>query len=548
MDDGAELLAGARAAMARREGIQARDGFRAAGERGLLTADDVYALGDAVWWLGAFREAQAHYEEAHRLYLKDARVIPAARSALAVGAFCFMRGEEAAGSGWMNKGMRLLQDEPECAEHGYLLITALEGAIGALQLNAAVETARQMQAMGRRYADPNLVALGLMGEGRSLVKQGRVEEGIALLDEGMLAAVSDDLLPEWAGNIYCQMMRVCYDLSDLRRAGEWTQATARWCEALPAAGPFMGVCRVHRAQVMIAHGSWEQAEWEAERVCTELADFDAGTTAEAYYQLAEVRRLRGELSAAEAAYRQAHGFGRNPLPGLALLRLAQGRTDAALSTLQAAVAAEAPDRLKCARLCSALVEVALAAGEVAAARQACAVLEATADLYRSSGLLAAAQHSRAAVLLAEGRAREAITAGRAAGLRWQQINVPYEVARTRVVIARAHTLLGDHDAASLELDAARDAFWRLGAVLDARGIEQLHRKTSLPGGLTEREAEVLAQVAAGASNREIARTLVISEKTVARHLSNIFTKLELNSRTAAAAYAFEQGIVPRGRG
>jgi DNA-binding NarL/FixJ family response regulator len=339
------------------------------------------------------------------------------------------------------------------------------------------------------------------------------------------------------------MMRVCYELSDIRRAGEWTQATTRWCESLPASGPFMGVCRVHRAQVFQAHGAWEQAEREATRVCEELADFDLGTVGEGYYQLGEVRRLRGEFAAAEEAFRQAHQRGRDPQPGLALLRLAQGRLEAAAGSIQAALAVAVRDRLLRARLCAARVEIALATGEIDTARSACDELEETAGIYRSSGLLAAAQHARGAVLLAGGQAVEALQTSRAACLLWQQLNAPYEVARVRVVLARAHEALGDTDAAALELDAAEAVFTRLGAAPDAKRVAEMRRRPLLPDGLTEREAEVLSLVAAGSSNREIAGSLVISEKTVARHLSNIFTKLGLTSRTAAAAYAFEHRLL-----
>jgi DNA-binding NarL/FixJ family response regulator len=467
---------------------------------------------------------------------------------MAMAGFLFMRGEAAAGSGWLSRALRLLNDQPECAEHGYALFMDLEGALGAGDFAAAIDTARRMQEIGRRFADPSLTALGVAGEGRALIKQGLVSDGIALLDEAMLAALSDELDPGWAGNIYCQLMRACYELSDLRRAGEWTQATARWCESLPAAGPFMGVCRVHRAQIFQVHGAWEQAEREAARACEDLADFDLGTVAEGAYQVAEVRRLRGDLSGAEQAFRQAHALGRDPQPGLALLRLAQGHIGAASASIRAALAAEGRDRLARARLCAAQVEIALAAGEIEAARLASDELEETAIIYRSSGLEAAAPTARGAVLLAEGRPAEALQALRLACLRWQRLTAPYEAARVRLLLARAYDALGNQDAAALELDAAEAVFTRLGATLDAKRVAHLRGRTPLPGGLTEREAEVLALVAAAKTNKEIAASLFISEKTVARHLSNIFTKLGLPSRTAAAAYAFEHGLAPRGRG
>ena len=543
-----ELLQEAREAFGRRDWVRARDAFTAAQAQGTLTADDVFALGDSVWWLGSFLEAEGCYEEAYRLYLQEGRQRQAAMSALTIAGFLFMRGEAAAGSGWMSRGLRLLEGEPECAEHGYVLFMDIEVALEACDYDAALTKARQMQALGGRCGDPNLTALGVAGEGRALIKQGRVRDGIALLDEAMLAALSDELDPAWAGNIYCQLMRTCYELSDLRRAGEWTQATARWCESLPAAGPFMGVCRVHRAQVFQAHGAWEEAEREAARVCEELAGFDLGTVAEGYYQMGEVRRLRGDLSGAEAAFRRAHEHGRDPQPGLALLRLAQGRVHAAAASIRDALAAASRDQLARARLCAAQVEIALEGGDPESARLATDELEEAARVFRTSGLEAAAPQARGAVLLAEGRVAEALQPLREACLLWQRLNAPYEAARVRLLLARAYAALGNDDTAALELDAAEAAFTRLGALLDARKAAALRRGTSLPGGLTEREAEVIALVAAGRSNREIADALVISEKTVARHLSNIFTKLGLPSRTAAAAFAFEHGLAPRGSG
>ena len=479
-DNLAELLEEAREAFGRRDWLRARDAFTLARAQGTLTADDVFALGDSVWWLGSFREAEGCYEEAYRLYLQEAQPRQAAMSALTLAGFLFMRGEAAAGSGWMSRGLRLLEGEPECAEHGYVLFMDLEGALEACDYDAALDKARQMQALGGRCGDPNLTALGVAGEGRAVIKQGRVRDGIALLDEAMLAALSDELDPAWAGNIYCQLMRTCYELSDLRRAGEWTQATARWCESLPAGGPFMGVCRVHRAQVFQAHGAWEEAEREAARVCEELAGFDLGTVAEGYYQVGEVRRLRGDLAGAEAAFKQAHEHGRDPQPGLALLRLAQGRVDAAAASIRDALAANR-DRLARARLSAARVEIALEAGDLEAARLASDELEETAKVFRSSGLEATAPQARGAVLLAEGRVTEALPPLREACLLWQRLNAPYEAARVRLLLARAYAALGNDDTAALELDAAEAAFTRLGATLDARKAAALRGRTSLPG-------------------------------------------------------------------
>jgi DNA-binding NarL/FixJ family response regulator len=548
MNDPAGLLQDARDAFARRDWVRARAAFETARARATLSSDDTYAAADAAWWLGLIDEALAAYEDAYHLYLREHRPRKAANSALGIGYTLALRGDGAIGSGWMSRAVRLLEGEAESVEHGYLVFIEIETALGAGELESAIVRSRDLQEMGRRFADPTLTALGVVGEGRALIKRGQVSRGLALLDEGMLAAVSEEMDPSWAGNIYCSLMIACHELADVRRAAEWTQATARWCESMPAAGPFMGICRVHRAQILQLQGGWDDAEREAIRVCAELAHFDVGTVAEAHYQLGEVCRLRGRLAAAEDAYRHAHAMGRDPQPGLALLRLAQGRAAAAAASIQTALAGEARNRLVRARLCAAQVEIALAAGEMDVARRAGDELEEIAGVYGSSGFEAAALQARGAILLAEGQATAALQTLRAACLRWQRLNAPYETARVRVLLARLYEALGDRDAAALELDAAAAVFDRLGARLDARTVAELRDRPLLPGDLTEREVEVLAEVAAGKSNREIAGALFISEKTVARHLANIFAKLGLSSRTAAAAYAIEHGLARRGRG
>jgi DNA-binding NarL/FixJ family response regulator len=317
---------------------------------------------------------------------------------------------------------------------------------------------------------------------------------------------------------------------------------------MPAAGPFMGICRVHRAQILQLQGDWDEAEREAVRVCRELAHFDVGTVAEAHYQLGEVYRLRGRLADAEDAYRRAHGLGRDPQPGLALLRLAQGRADAAATSIQTALTGEERNRLVRARLCAALVEIALAIREIGVAWQAGDELMEIAGVYGSSGFEATALQARGAILFAEGQTAAALQTLRAACHCWQRLNAPYETARVRVLLARLYDALDDRDAAALELDAAAAVFDRLGAELDVKRVAALRDRPLPPGDLTEREVEVLAEVAAGKSNREVAAALFISEKTVARHLANIFTKLAVSSRTAAAAYAIEHGLTRRGRG
>jgi DNA-binding NarL/FixJ family response regulator len=342
-------------------------------------------------------------------------------------------------------------------------------------------------------------------------------------------------------------MDVCHELADVRRAAEWTEATSRWCEAIPDTNLYPGICRVHRAQVMQVQGDWDAAESEATRACRDMIGVHVGTAAGGQYELGEIRRLRGDLAGAEAAFKQAHELGRDPQPGLALLRLAQGRADLAVASIRAALGS-ATERLARARLCVAQVEIALAVGDVDTARTATSELEQTAEAFSSPGLQAAAEEARGSVLLAQGQSAEALLHLREACRQWQQIEAPYEAAKVRLLLADAYRELGDGDAAALELDAADDVFQRLGAERDARAVADRHAGATLPAGLTPRELEVLRLVAAGQSNREIANELFLSERTVHRHVSNIFSKLDVSSRVAAAAFAYEHGLTSRPSG
>jgi ATP/maltotriose-dependent transcriptional regulator MalT len=463
-----------------------------------------------------------------------------------------LRGQDVQGSGWLGRAQRLLEDRTDCAAHGYLTyLTKVEGGLGDVATLSDAEaaevigTARQVQALGRRHGDRNLLAIGTVGEGRILVKRGRVSEGMALLDEAMVGVLAEDLSPEWAGNIYCHLMAACHELGDVHRAAEWTDATGRWLETLPAAVLFTGICRVHRSQVMQRRGEWQRAEDEARRVCEELDDLAVATVAEAHYQLGDLRRLRGDLLAAEASYQRAHECGRDPQPGRALLCLAEGRTDVAGASIRAALIAVGDDRLAAFPLLVAEGEIALAAGDVDRARAVHGRVADLAAAIGSSGFEAAALALQGAVLLAEGRVEEALPVLRSACRRWRELQAPYDSARACALLARAYRSLGDDDAAGIELAAARDVFARLGAVVDLALVDRLRATTTpaLPNGLTAREVEVLALVASGASNRDVAEALVISEKTVARHLSNIFTKVGARSRTEAAAFAYDHELV-----
>jgi tetratricopeptide (TPR) repeat protein len=426
--DTSGVLEAARDAYARRDWPRARDGFEAARASGALTADDVYALAESAWWLGLVDDALAYYEEAYRRHLGEGRPRQAAMSAIAAAVSLFLRGDTVVGSGWISRAQRLLQNADGSVEQGWMIhIFEVEAALEGPDPDAVIASARRVQDIGRRGADPSLVALATVGEGRALIRQGRVPQGMALLDEAMLATLSEEVDPATAGNIYCHLMSACQELADLHRMETWTRATADWCERLPAAVLFMGICRVHRAQLLHARGSWDHAEKEAIRVCEDLSDIHTASVAEARYAIGEIHRLRGDLAGADQAYRHAHRLGRNPQPGLALLRLAQDRTDGALASIAAALEGTT-ERLARARLRAAQVDIALAAAETATARLAGEELDEIAGDYATSGLQAMAHHARGAVLLTEGHTGEALETLQTACRLWRDLHVPYEVA------------------------------------------------------------------------------------------------------------------------
>ena len=550
-----DTLRAARAAYARRDWAGAREAFRTARDSGELTADDLYAWGDAAWWLGQLDDSIRANQDAYHRYLAGDQHRPAAMAAMTVAINLLLRGDEALGSGWLSRARRLLAGDPDSAESGLLryfleVETVLDSAdtLPDPEAEALLAAARQVRDLGERHRDAGLVGCGLIGEGRALVKRGRVREGLALLDEAMVVVDSEDVAPELAGNVYCHLMAAAHELADIRRARDWTAATGRWLAGLPAAVLFTGVCRVHRSQLHQLTGDWERAAQEAARAGVDLAGIQPSSAAEAYYQLGEVRRLRGELAGADEAYARAHRLGRDPQPGLALLRLAQGQPEIAAGSIRSALAA-APDRLSCARRYAAQVEIALAGDDLATARKASEELAGIARAFRGSGLAVLARQAHGAVLLAEGHPAEALPVLREACQRWHEVEAPYECARVQVLLARAYQELADPDAATRELTAAAATFERLGAVPDARAAAaRLGRRDQWPDGLTGREVEVLGLVAIGRSNRQIATALVISEKTVARHLSNIFTKVGASSRTEAASYAYAHGLVPADHG
>ena len=500
------------------------------------TAHDVEDLAEAAWWLGRMNEAINRYTESYRSYLEAGDPEGAARVAVLLSIHTRLIGEFSQSAGWDSRANRVLASIPECAAHGYPLYLATAGLTGS-DLLAAEASARRMQDLGRRHDDPTLVALGVFFEGRVRIKQARVAEGLALLDEAMIAALSDELNQVWTGAIYCGLMDACNELRDLRRASEWTEATRRWCDPLPLASLYPGICRVHRAQVLQSRGAWEEAEQEALGACTDMVGIDVFAVADAYYEVGEVRRLRGDLDGAEQAYSQAHDRGRDPQPGMALLRLAQGRLQDATAAIAAALAPGSGSRPERAPRYAAQVEIALATGDLELAEAAAHEVAETAEIFGSVGIRGDGHRCRGAVQLAQGRAVEALGELRMALNAWKELDVPYEAARTRQLLAQAYAVLGDGDSAAREESAAQACFHKLCVLVpDAAQV---------PAGLTPREVEVIRLLASGKSNRDIAEALFLSHKTVARHLSNIFVKTGATSRAAATAFAYDHGLMGR---
>jgi ATP/maltotriose-dependent transcriptional regulator MalT len=382
--------------------------------------------------------------------------------------------------------------------------------------------------------------LALHARGQMLIQAGRVPDGLACLDEAMVTVTTAELSPFVIGLVYCGVIIACNHVFEVARAREWTLALTEWTKRQNDIVAFTGRCLIHRAEIMQLSGSWESALEEARLAGRRLVETKNTAAGLALYREGELLRLAGEFEKAEQAYREASRLGWEPQPGLAQLRLAQGRVDAALAAIRRA-SAEIGDALKRIALLPSYVEIALAAGEVEEARTACNELGALAQRYESAMVDAMLAHAHGAVALAEGDAHAALPSLREAGQTWLELDAPYEIARTRALVSRACAALGDEEAAALELEASRAIFEQLGAAPD---LERLGRSaTPDRHGLSARELEVLRLVSAGKSNREIASTLVISEHTVARHLQNIYAKLGLSSRAAATAFAFEHELV-----
>jgi DNA-binding CsgD family transcriptional regulator len=539
-----------RSAYQRRAWGDAFDALSAAHAKQPLDADDVERLAWAAVLSGRDEASLDAFERLHDLRLAGGDAARAARAALWLGLRLMSFGERARGGGWLARAQRLVdQMAPDSVERGYMLLPAVfrAGATGDHEAGhaAAVEAAK----IGERHRDADLIALARSFEGRALMRQGRLVEGLPLLDEAMLAVTSDRLSPLVTGLIYCGAIAACQQSYALDRAREWTAALHGWCEAQPQMATFAGACLVHRSEIMQLGGEWPRALEEARRAATHLCrtkDVEAGN---AFYQEGELHRLAGQLGEAEAAYTQASERARDPQPGLALLRMAQGRLDVAEAAMRRVLAATS-DPLKRTRTLPAHVEIMLAGGNLEEARRASDELGVLAGQFGMGLLDAAAGYAKGAVALAAGDARGAIEPLRRAQETWLGADAPYLAARARLLVGKAFQALGDHDGALLELDGARKVFVQIGAVPDVAAADAMTAPAGSATaaladthGLSAREIEVLRLVAAGKTNKEIGQQLFVSERTIDRHVSNIFVKLEVPTRAAATAWAYRRGLV-----
>lgn len=549
-------LADGREAYAARRWPDAVGQYTAADHDEELPAGDLEQLAISVILTGRGSEGVDILSRAHLKYLADGDYPAAARCAVWTGMNLILLGEPARSAGWLARARRIVEDLPEpCPFEGLLSVPVGLGALYQGDGAAAAAAFTRAADLGRARGDADSAALGTLGLGQAKIMLGETDDGLALLDEAMVAVTVGEISPIPAGIIYCAVIETCHLAFDLRRAHEWTRALDRWCDAQQKLVVFSGQCQMHRAELYRLHGAWAEAI-DAAKTAQDLAfRGDRMATYGGFYQQAEIHRLRGEFDAAESAYLHAQDTGFPAQPGLALLRLAQSRPDQAQSLLRQAMDGIDPAYRRL--MLAARVEIELAAGDAPAARAAAEELDALRASIDMPLLHALADQSQAAVLFHDGDPGAALATLRRAWSRWLSLDAPFEAARCRALLARVCAALGDEESARLEREAARAVFAELGAAPALAELELAGLGPSVPaapdagngaqqaadaGPLTARETEVVRLVSAGLSNRNIAAELFISEKTVARHLSNIFTKLGLTSRAAVTAYAYQHGL------
>ena len=517
--------------------------FLCADQAATLQADDLERLATAAYLTDRDIEFQRVQERLHRVHVEAQDPERAARCAFWLSFTFLLRGEMGQSNAWIARGQRLVENR-DCVERDYLLLLVAEQQLREGRGDAAHTTLSRAVATGESFGDADLTAAARHLQGRALIQQGHVLAGLKRLDETMLAVVAGELSLIMTGMMYCSVIDACRQVYALDRAREWTSAFSSVCKQQPEMVAFTGTCLVHRAEIMQLQGAWPAALTEACRACERARRADRRPPGAAFYQQAEIHRLRGEFEKAEDAYRSASELGCEPQPGLALLRLAQGRGDAACAAIRRLTNATS-DRLRRARVLPAHLEIMLAMGDVEETRRARDELRELAQAFDTDVLRAVVAQADGAIALAEDHAGAALDPLRCAFELWARLEAPYEAARVRVLIGHACRALGDDEAAGLEHHAARSVFERLGAQPDlARlGASKTFVQPGSEAPLTARELQVLRLISTGRTNKEIADELCLSERTIDRHVGNILNKLDVPSRTAATAYAYDHNLL-----
>jgi class 3 adenylate cyclase len=460
-------LAAARDAVVGNQWARGLELFKQAQAIGELAPEDLESMGEAAWFAARPDEAIEALQRAYGAYLAADKRARAAYVAVFLAREYGVKYAASASAGWLKRAKRLLDVEPEAAEHGYLYARESVLALNSGRLDEAIELARRTEDVGVKMGDPNLQAIGAVCHGAALVEKGEVAEGLSLIDDAAVAAVSGELGLYATGMVYCNTIATCCEIADFRRAADWTDAVRRWSEGHPEQPLIPGDCRVHQAEVLALRGNWAEAEESARRGADELRAFNRlYHVGEALYQIGAIRLRMGDLPAAQDAFGQASELGRDPQPGLSLLALEEGRVEASMASIRRALEEETTSKLARARLLPAFIEISLKSRDLDAAQQALDELESIATTYDAPTIRAAADFSRGAILLAAGDAKAAARSLRSAVTRWQAVEAPYEGAKAKTLIGQAIGKLGDGEGAVLELTAARATFERLGAVPD----------------------------------------------------------------------------------
>ena len=508
-------------------------------------AEELERQATAAYLMGRDEESEEFRVRAHRAFLERGDGERAAWSAFWLAFGMLQRGASAPASGWLTRAERILDEaQLDSVVRGYLLTPlAVRRVVMGDPAGADAAFAEAAQ-IAKRFSDRDLASLACHGRGRAQIRLGNVMQGVALLDEAMVAVIAGDVTPIVAGDIYCSVLEACQEIFDVRRADEWTTSFARWCAGQSDLVRYRGECLLYRAEVMQLRGEWTAAMRDARDAAALLTSTQHPMAGGAFYRLGELHRLKGEFTKAEAAYTRANEHGRNPQPGLSLLRHAQGRIDDAAASIRT-VLRDTRARARRAHALVAAVDILLAAGDHVQARSAAAELSELAGAIGAPFLRAASAHADGAVLLADDDLIEASARLRHACDTWRELGMGYEEAHTLLLMANVCTRGGDPDGRHLHMDAAQKLFRRLNAAscLVRMADQSAPAARRRVGALSNREVEVLRLLAAGKTNRQAAEALFISERTVARHVSNIFDKLGVSTRAGATAWAYQRDLI-----